>query len=407
MPTSSNSQARILIVGATGAFGERLVRLLLRGWPGDVERPVLVLAARDMKRLEALALTLRREQPETVIETAHLDRQGADLQNALVSLKPSIVIDAAGPFQSSDLRLPRAAMAVKADYLDLADSPAFVLAVEALAAEARAAGVRLISGASSVPALSGAVVARMAAEVEQLLEIDTAIMPGNRAPRGLSVIRGILHDTGRPIPAFREGRAATATGWGRLRRVEVALGNISLGKRWLSDCAVPDLLLFPARYPGLRAVRFQAGLELGVMHLGLWLLSWVPRAGLVRSLEPLARPLQAMAALLYNLGTDRGGMTVETLGLIKDQAGRTIERRQRWLLVAEAGDGPWVPAAPAAALARCLLKRDSGIAPGASSAIGSLDLDEILAELAHLSIMTAGAAEDGPAVPSPAPALAS
>ena len=42
------------------------------------------------------------------------------------------------------------------------------------------------------------------------------------------------------------------------------------GGRWLADCDIADLALFPQRYPGIERVRFGAGLELSVLHLGLW-----------------------------------------------------------------------------------------------------------------------------------------
>lgn len=36
--------------------------------------------------------------------------------------------------------------------------------------------------------------------------IETAILSGNRSPRGLSVMTSILSQVGRPMPVWREGR---------------------------------------------------------------------------------------------------------------------------------------------------------------------------------------------------------
>jgi hypothetical protein len=125
-----------------------------------------------------------------------------------------------------------------------------------------------------------------------------------------------------------------------------------LGRRWLSLCETPDLDLLPARYPSADTVVFRAGLELPVLHLGLWLLTLPVRSGLVSSLRPYARSLHRIASWFESFGTDRGGMSVEVSG--RDQEGRVV--KAAWSLVAEAGDGPNIPVLPALALIRGLLQ---------------------------------------------------
>jgi hypothetical protein len=41
-----------------------------------------------------------------------------------------------------------------------------------------------------------------------------------------------------------------------------------LGWRLFGNCDIPDMTLFPARYPTLRSMRFGAGHELKLLHLG-------------------------------------------------------------------------------------------------------------------------------------------
>lgn len=62
--------------------------------------------------------------------------------------------------------------------------------------DALAAGVCVYSGMSSVPALSSAVVEALR-DGETPLMIETAILPGNKAPRGRGVVESILDQTGR------------------------------------------------------------------------------------------------------------------------------------------------------------------------------------------------------------------
>ena len=57
-----------------------------------------------------------------------------------------------------------------------------------------------------------------------------------------------------------------------------------------------------------------------------------------------------MAHLVRSLGSDRGGMFVEVIG--SDAEGRQVKRC--WTLIAEDGDGPFVPCVPAVVLAKGL-----------------------------------------------------
>jgi hypothetical protein len=142
----------------------------------------------------------------------------------------------------------------------------------------------------------------------------------------------------------------------------------------LSLAETSDLDLVPARFAVTSEALFRAGLELKVLHCGLWLASLAVRVGWLGSLAPLARPFRALAAALQRFGSDRGGMMVEAFGL--DMSGRTV--RATWSLVAEGGDGPLVPSLPALAVLRALA--DGHLSPGASACVGLVSLEAIEAE---------------------------
>jgi hypothetical protein len=209
--------------------------------------------------------------------------------------------------------------------------------------------------------------------------VEAAISPGARAPRGLSVTRAILGWAGAPVRVFAKGHWATRPGWGDPRRTPFP----GMGRRWTSLAEVPDLDLLPARFHVRRDAIFRAGLELPILHLGLWALSLLRRARLIRTLEPLAVLLGEAAGLVAPLGSDRGGMVVGAEGLDADGA----RRLARWSLCAEAGAGPNTPAAPAAAALRALLDGKLGD-PRATPCVGLVGLDAILHELRDLPIRT-------------------
>jgi hypothetical protein len=374
----SDDRKRIVLVGASGVFGRRLAAMIAR-WP-DV---VLVLAARDLVRLEVVAADLAKTRPAAKIEVARLDRLDP---TGLAALGAWAVVDAAGPFQGQDHAFPRAVLAARAHYVDLADARDFVAGFEAaLDEQARATGRWAITGASSTPALSHAALDAMTAGWTRIDRIEAAISPGARAPRGLSVIRAILGWAGAPVRVFAQGRWTTRPGWGDPRHTAMP----GLGRRWTGLAETPDLDLLPARFHVRRDAIFRAGLELPILHLGLWALSLFRRARLVPTLEPLAVLLGEAAGLVAPLGSDRGGMVVGAEGLDADGA----RRLARWSLCAEAGAGPHTPAAPAAAVLRALLDGRLG-EPRVTPCVGLVDLDAILSELGDLPIRTQVESQD-------------
>jgi len=363
---------KVLLIGATGVFGSRLAAMLA-AMPGLS----LVLAARSRESLDQLRATLAAQAPAAAISVQVFDRSHVE---ALAQIRPWLVIDAAGPFQESSYDLALAAVRQGAHYLDLADARGFVAGFpNALEAAASASGVLAVTGASSTPALSHAVLRMVTKGWRRLDAVTAAISPGARAPRGLAVVRAILSYAGRPVRVFRNGGWETAPGWSDLHRLDMP----GLGYRWGSLCETPDLDLLPASFSVRHQALFLAGLELATLHFGLVALSLPVRWGLARSLRPLARPLRALAGWLAPLGSDRGGMIVAAVGM--DERGTPI--RARWALWADANAGPSIPAAPAAALVRILLAgRD--LPSGAMACTALLEIDDIMHELDGLPIRT-------------------
>ena len=358
---------RVMVVGASGVFGSRLVEQLAASLPVD-----LILAGRH---LEKAAVLMGRFEV--------FDRSRPDVAR-LKELAPLVLIDAAGPFQNSSLVLPEACIAAGITYIDLADARDFVARIPALDAAAKQAGVAVISGASSTPALSHAVIDHFTAGWEHFDTILVAIAPGNRAPRGLSVVQAILSYVGRPLRLFREGRWGEAPGWS----CDEAVNFAGVGRRRVALCETPDLDLLVERYhPRVRA-EFKAGLELGVLHHGLRLLSALRAHRLLPPLESLARPLRAVAAALDGFGSDTGGMLVRVTGLDGENRARCIT----WSLAARSGIGPNVPVLPAVALVQQLAA--AGLEPGARAAAGELRYEEVLNHLNRLGIETQVTLED-------------
>ncbi|KPL54040.1 hypothetical protein ABB55_18990 [Prosthecomicrobium hirschii] len=361
---------RVLVIGGSGAFGSRLVERLLA-----TTDFVVVIAGRDKARIERAARELSGLHPGFAVEPVVLDTATLTADD-LKGLRLWAVVDAAGPWQGATPRVAEAAIDAGCHYVDLADARDFVRTIPPLDARARRAGVVVLTGASSTPGLSNAVLDRMTRNWGKVETVFAAIASGNRAPRGKAVIRAILSWAGRPVRVFENSVWQERPGWDWPQAIRIE----GLGRRWVSLAETPDLDLLAHRYRPTRAAVFKAGLELPVLHFGLWALAQWARLPFVGSLTGLAEPLRRMALWLDRLGSDRGGMLVEAVGT--EAAGRRV--RAVWQLVAEAGSGPTIPTLPAVAALKVIAA--GKILPRADIAAGRIPLDAIEAEIERLPI---------------------
>lgn len=364
---------RIVILGAYGNFGRRLCARLARS--ADLH---LVLAGRSAVKAEQLAAELRAQNLPAACSTQAIDAQSPTLVATLRATGAQLLIHTGGPFQGQDYHVAEACVAAGLHYIDLADGRDFVAGISRLDPMARSQNRIVISGASSVPGLSSAVVRALHASFAQLDAIDIAIAPGNRTERGEATVAAILSYVGKPSQRWQNGRWQTVYGWQGLHRHAFPA---PVGKRWLAHCEVPDLALFPQHFPGVQSVRFSAGLELSLLHLGLYGMSWLRRLGLVRDWSRHAGFLTRMSRWFTHCGSDVGGMVVTVSGRDHQQQ----PRRQQWQLLAGSGDGPFVPTIAAAILAKKLARGDA-IASGARPCLEQFTLAEFVAEVSDLDI---------------------
>lgn len=364
-----------VVLGGYGTFG----RLVSASLAKHAEIRVLV-AGRNEAAAGALCRTLGDNAQPCVLDCA-----AADFAQRLGALAPAVVVDTVGPFQARNYSVARACIEAGAHCVDLADGREFVAGITTLHEAARARGVLVASGASTCPALSTAVADEITRDMEMVESLELAIAPGQKAPRGLATTRAVLSYCGRPIPSFADARTGTRMGWSDLVR---RIYPEPVGSRWLAQVDLPEIVLWPRRYAGLRSVDTRASLESLVLHFGLALLSQLVRAGLIRSLEPWSEGMLRVAKLFEPFGRDVGGMHVMATGRTTDA--RTL--RRTWTLVASHGDGPQIPAIPAATLAQKLLGvrgYESVTTRGAMPCMGLLRLSEIIDELQPFAIETA------------------
>jgi hypothetical protein len=358
--------SRVLVLGGYGNFGRFIAERLAT--EGEV-----VVAGRDGKAAAETAKTISAE-------SMAIDLSQPSFVDRIRESAAGIVVHSAGPFQGQDYRVARAAIECGAHYIDIADAREFVCGIGALDALAAERGVLCVSGASSVPALSSAVVDSLLPSFSRIDEIDVTISASEKVP-GLSTVQGVLAYCGKPFTQLRGGRWQVAHGWQGIGRCDF---GEDMGTRWTCDCDVPDNDLFPRRYGVRDTVRFRAGVELARVQWGLWLLSWIVRSRMLRDASSLAGFLRNRGIRLERLGTGRSGMLVTVTGI--DSDGKAALRT--WRLEARRNHGARIPCLAAIALVRKLrfgLIHDRGAKP----CVGLVSLHDYLSEARDLEVSAA------------------
>jgi hypothetical protein len=306
---------QLLVLGATGVMGRRIVALAGRLVPG-----IRVLQG------------ARRGAPDSGPDFRAVDIHDAgSLRRALADVQA--VINAVGPFEYDPAALLRGCAEAGCHYVDIAETPPFIAAVERLAGRLPGAAV---SGCSTVPGLvetlaqpwSGREEVR---RVRILLGMGTAnpvspallyslLMPlGSRAPDGSRYFGRLVRKRLRGLPARYYGRFPSP----------FDAAGICVGGR-----ALPTT--------------FYAGLDRAAAVHALWWAAWVVPLLSRGALSRLCRLAQPALPLVRALGTPVGVLSVEAL----DGDGRLVAEVE----VRAQREGLNVPALPAVWAARRLLE---------------------------------------------------
>lgn len=359
---------KVLVLGGYGNFGARIARAL-----ANASGLALLVGGRDAHAVAQFSATVNAHP-------VRVDATDPALAQQLRTLGVGTVVHTAGPFQGQDYRVAAACAAAGAHYIDLADGRRFVCDFsKQMHGVFAQAGVVGVCGASTLPALSSAVVDHLLPRFGRLDAIDICIAPAQRAPRGVATLAGVLSYCGQPVHIWRGGHWVQQTGWANPQPVAFA----RMPARLASLCDVPDLELLPARYAGVSDVVFRAALELRSTQRAFALLAWAAARGWLRQPQKLAPLLKRVASLLDGWGSELGGMVVRLRGSDAQEQPLTLA----WHITAGNNHGPEIPCMAAILLARKLAS-GGGPAPGAYPCMGLLALDEFSPEFARWGMVT-------------------
>lgn len=375
---------KILILGGYGVFGGRLAALL-----SDLADVTLLIAGRNELKSQQFCADFRGAAKALPVR---LDRR--DIVEGLARFEPDLVVDASGPFQeygAERYRVVEACIAAEVDYLDFADGADFVSGITQFDEKAKNAEVFVLSGVSSFPVLTAAVLRELAKSMN-IVKVEGGIAPSPFAGIGLNVMRAVVGYAGGAVKLTREGKSATGVGLAESLRYTIAVpGRLPLRNIRFSLVDVPDLQVIPPEHPTMTDIWMGAGPGPEILHRILNLLAKTRHHLRLPSLVCFSRLFYTVLNLM-KFGEHRGGMFVHATGT---QNGRLVERS--WHLLAEADDGPFIPAM---AIEGIIRKHIAGHRPafGARPATHALELADYDLLFADRTIFT-GFREDMPGEP--------
>jgi hypothetical protein len=364
-----NAIPTILVLGAAGQFGTRLCDRI-----AQLPEVRLLLAGRDGAKLATLQQTLPPDRSNTVT----LDVTAPNFAVTLRALKPNLVLHLAGPFQGQDYAVAQACIAAGAAYIDMADGRDFVQNFSSLNLAAQQAGVSLVTGVSTVPAFSAAIIDAFIPRFAKLETLDYGISAGLKTGLGRATLEAVLRYCGKPYPILHHGQLHQTYGLSQPRTHDYPL---PVGRRALVDCEIPDLTLFPSRYPTLQTMAFGSCIDAPGLSPLLGSMSWLVAHGCLRDWNFLAAAILPFMRMMKIFGSRASGFFMALTGIGSD--GKQL--RILFELVAHDGYGLQIPITPVMVLVKRWLS-GAGLPPGAYPCLDLMTLRDCATELAAYPI---------------------
>lgn len=173
----------------------------------------------------------------------------------------ALVVLGAGPYNKTAEPVMQACIEKKVPYLDLDDDEESTLTAMELDARARKAGVPIFVGCGASPGLTNVMAADAARDMDTVDRIDVCWVTGDEGPvpYGRAVLDHAIRGYAGPCHTWENGQSVIHQTF--LETDVVALGN-TLGDSYrLYECAHPEAVTMPRRWPGADRIRVLGALD--------------------------------------------------------------------------------------------------------------------------------------------------
>jgi len=281
---------RFVVFGGSGDMGRRAVLELART-PGVEGVTIVGRTEGSAERArDVIGQALDTTPVAPVLSTAAVD--AAD-QEAVVRLmgEHDVAVGALGPFYLYEERLVRAAIAARKPYVSICDDADATAAALSLDDQARAAGIRVLTGMGWTPGLSNMLALRAYKQMDSVDAVRIAWAGASGPSPGPAVVFHTMHIFSGQIITYAGGRHQRIPAGSEPERVRFPA---PLGELPVCHVGHPEPLTLPQHLPGVKVVSLKGGVVEPLLH---GLAAWTGRFGLTRThglrafLSTFLRPL--------------------------------------------------------------------------------------------------------------------
>lgn len=233
---------RVIVLGASGFFGRAAMELLQE----------IGIAAIPASRSERASIKVDVNDAESIRQSFN---------------RGDVVVDAAGPFRGRSSALIGAAIEIGFDLIDINEDLNYAEQIWARKDRIDAAGIRVISSASTVSAIAAAMVRY--ANVSEPIRITAILAPALRKTANRGVAVSMIQSLGQPIRVWRDGAMRSIMSSDLCEfQMPSPIGPVR-ARRFESA----DSLFLPMIWPKLRNVEMYVAARTPAMNLMLTLAS--------------------------------------------------------------------------------------------------------------------------------------
>lgn len=380
---------KVLIIGGYGTFGFRIAERL-----SNEEGLELILGGRSFEKSVAACAKLSGAGAGSGAATftpLKINRSELSAETGInLGVKPDLIIDASGPFQTySVFRLTNYCLREGIHYADLSDNGEETEFAKRFFTNEPTKDVILAFGLSTCPVLSAIGLREIESRIGPAADVMIGIAPSPKADLGRNVIAAVAEYAGQPrVKILRDGHIDTVKGLTIIKPETIcAPGDLPLPRLPFAVADAADARILPDHFPALKNIWTGAGTRPIWLHRCLIYFARGAADGVFPKLSRFTN-LFHRTRKYFRYGSHRGGMFVRASNAGHDAS---------WHLIAEGDHGPYIPALPAVALVRKMLRGDLP-EPGAYSGDELIGLAELAPEFASLDIKY-GLQYDGAALP--------
>ncbi len=360
---------KILILGGYGKFGSYIIRNIIH-----LHNIQVIVNGRSEKKCRDFIQSLASFHNLPLFSAFDINQ---NINLYLKAIKPDLVVHTAGPFDGQDYHIAKSCIEHDINYIDLSDGREWVTNINKLSVTAKNKDIMILSGASSVPCISSAIINKYINDFKEVNELEYAISTPSYPAPGLATLKSVLGYVGKPFCTLINGQFKEIYGWHDMKTYKYPV----VGTRFLSNCDIPDLDLFSEKYTNIRTIRFYAGLGNWMFHCGLWGLSWLVRFRLIKSLQNYAEFIEKLSIYFNIIKTGKSAFHLKMTGIAHN--GENLEKT--FYLICQNGDGMNIPAIPAIIAIKKFVNEELNI-KGVHPFMGILTIEEILDEIKSLEL---------------------